>query len=151
MEDDPKSPQFIETAHRRGYRFIAPLAEGTSAAAGNKSVLVPAPTYEPSNPANTPAASGKILGRETALAQMQRCLDEALAGHIQVLFVTGEAGIGKTTLVEAFLDQVGSNICVLRGQCLEQYGSGEAYLPVLDAISRIGGQNHSQLIEILKR
>jgi predicted ATPase len=67
------------------------------------------------------------------------------------MFITGEAGIGKTTLVEAFLEQIDSDICVLRGQCLEQYGSGEAYLPVLDAISRIGDERCSQLIEILRK
>src|SRR5215470_19433460 len=27
LDDDPKSPQFIETAHRRGYRFIGRIAE----------------------------------------------------------------------------------------------------------------------------
>src|SRR5499425_2547270 len=27
LRDDPKSPRFIETAHRRGYRFIGPVAE----------------------------------------------------------------------------------------------------------------------------
>src|SRR4051794_40889829 len=28
LGDDPKSPRFIETAHRRGYRFIGQIAEG---------------------------------------------------------------------------------------------------------------------------
>jgi TolB-like protein/Tfp pilus assembly protein PilF len=31
LDDDPKQPRFIETRHRRGYRFIAPLDDGTSA------------------------------------------------------------------------------------------------------------------------
>jgi predicted ATPase len=53
-----------------------------------------------------------------------------------VLFVTGEGGIGKTTLVDRFLATVqrAASPWVARGQCLEQYGGGEAYLPVLEAV-----------------
>src|SRR5262249_55200994 len=47
-----------------------------------------------------------IVGRESELAQLQRWLEKALQGERQVIFVTGEPGIGKTTLVDAFLRQV---------------------------------------------
>jgi len=30
FEDDPKQPRFIETRHRRGYRFVAPLSGATT-------------------------------------------------------------------------------------------------------------------------
>jgi predicted ATPase/DNA-binding winged helix-turn-helix (wHTH) protein len=152
LDDRPKSPQFIETSHRRGYRFIAPLAESTAHRNVNEAVTSVTPTPAQSRPLpKAPLASTKILGREPSLAQMQECLDLAVAGDSQILFVTGEAGIGKTTLVEAFLQQIGSNICVLRGQCLEQYGSGEAYLPILDALSRLDVERDSQIIEILRQ
>ena len=70
---------------------------------------------------------------------MRRWLDRALAGERQTIFVTGEPGIGKTSIVQAFLEQATQvqGIRVARGQCLEHYGSGEAYLPVLDAFSRL--------------
>jgi predicted ATPase/DNA-binding winged helix-turn-helix (wHTH) protein len=148
LDDDPKAPLFIETAHRRGYRFIAQLVDG----AEQRPVQFSAPSSaQPIDSTNIPSVPANILGRETAFAQMQKCLDMALAGHVQILFVTGEAGIGKTTLVEAFLEQIGSDICVLRGQCLEQYGSGEAYLPILDAISRLNDESHSPLKEIMRK
>src|SRR6185369_14332893 len=124
LNDDAKSPQFIETAHRRGYRFIASLVKD-----------IPGIQYAP--PPTLPRTSENILGRDAAFAQLQRRLDDALAGNSQTVFVTGEAGIGKTTLVESFLDHASANICILRGQCLEQYGSGEAYLPILDALSHV--------------
>lgn len=126
LNDDAKSPQFIETAHRRGYRFIGSLAKDQNG---------PVTHYAP--PPSLPRTSENILGRDTAFAQLQHRLDDALAGNSQTVFVTGEAGIGKTTLVESFLDHAGANVCILRGQCLEQYGSGEAYLPILDALSRL--------------
>jgi Cdc6-like AAA superfamily ATPase len=45
----------------------------------------------------------KLVGREAELAQLRRWLEKALQGERQVVFVTGEPGIGKTTVVEAFL------------------------------------------------
>jgi predicted ATPase len=75
-----------------------------------------------------------------------------LEGERQVVFVAGEVGIGKTTLVEAFMAQAGSNgaLWIGHGQCIEQYGAGEAYMPVLEALGRLcrepGGD---QLIELL--
>jgi predicted ATPase/DNA-binding winged helix-turn-helix (wHTH) protein len=140
LGDDAQSPQFIETAHRRGYRFIAPVAEGKERPA--KAV---AQTHPPSLP-----APAKVLGREQALTQLHRYFEEALADHTKVVFVTGEAGIGKTTLVTAFLEQIGSNACILRGQCLEQYGYGEAYLPILDALSGLAVESDSRILDILR-
>ena len=69
-------------------------------------------------------------------------------GQGQTIFVTGEAGIGKTTLVETFLKDASSRMKILvgRGQCLEQYGAGEAYLPVLDALSRLAREPLGQIV-----
>ena len=55
------------------------------------------------------------------------------------MFVTGEPGIGKTSLVQEFSVQVEAmgGTLVGRGQCVEQYGSGEAYLPILEAAERL--------------
>lgn len=156
LGDEAKSPRFIETAHRRGYRFIAQIIDEidqTSAPLRESTSVFPRFTALPP-PATLPLARVNMLDREPALTQMQGWLERALAADSQVVFVTGEAGIGKTTVVEAFLEQVAAphNVWVARGQCLEQYGSGEAYLPVLDAFSRLGREHHrsQQLIEILR-
>lgn len=147
LNDDSKSPKFIETSHRRGYRFIAPLVT-VSATQRPEEPSATGP-YTPSP--NTPSASNTLLGRELALAQLHNWLGETLRGSTRVIFVTGESGIGKTTLVEAFLEQIGSDISVLRGQCLEQYGSSEAYLPVLEAFSRLVHERGTQIAGILHK
>src|SRR5436190_20946162 len=98
-----------------------------------------------------PLFTQKVVGREAALAHMYRCLAKSLSGERQVLFVTGEAGIGKTAMVDAFAQSITGDgvIRVGRGQCLEQYGTGEAYLPVLEAIARLC-REQEQLVGILR-
>jgi predicted ATPase len=71
-----------------------------------------------------------------------------------VVFVTGESGIGKTTVVDAFLEQAAANrdLWIAHGQCLEHYGAGEAYMPVLEALSRLCQQpGRERLITLLNR
>jgi tetratricopeptide (TPR) repeat protein len=53
-----------------------------------------------------------------------------------VVWVAGEPGIGKTMLVEHFLAGLGA-AAVARGQCVEHYGTGEPYLPVLEALTEL--------------
>ncbi|MEW6127834.1 MAG: AAA family ATPase [Acidobacteriota bacterium] len=137
LDDDPKTPRFIETAHRRGYRFIGQIAER---------LLVPTIDAENRNPnpvSSTPLraadAHQEFVGREPALAQMQSWFEKMLAGERQIVFVTGEAGIGKTTLVDTFAHHIAADesLRIGRGQCLEQYGTSEAFLPILDAIGQL--------------
>src|SRR3569832_2043191 len=131
LHDDPKFPRFIETSHRRGYRFIGEIAE-------------PKQEREPEDAADLNSSGAffvytGVVGREQALARMHRWLRRMLRGERQIGFITGEAGIGKTALVDTFarLIPADRSIRVGRGQCLEQYGTGEAYLPVLEAIGRL--------------
>src|SRR5262249_3355489 len=81
----------------------------------------------------------EIVGREEALSRMGTWLQKMLGAERQIVFVTGEAGIGKTALVDTFARSIASDrsIRIGRGQCLEQYGASEAYLPVLEAIGRL--------------
>jgi DNA-binding winged helix-turn-helix (wHTH) protein/predicted ATPase len=144
LGDDADSPQFIETAHRRGYRFIGRISEESAL---NQSHMDGATAGDD---AGTRAAA--VLGRERELASMSRCLERARHGDRQVVFVTGEPGIGKTTLVGAVSDEAaGLGFCIAWGQCLEQYGAGEAYLPVLDALSRLGRTSDGARVTALLR
>jgi len=148
LGDDHRSPRFIETAHRRGYRFIGPIADRRQTAGndldkrsnnGSSSSLL--------RSAHSPP---EVVGRDDALSRMRGWLDQTLAGERQIIFVTGEPGIGKTALVDAFARGISNqNIRIGRGQCLEQYGTGEAYLPVLEAIGRLC-REHEQVVDVLR-
>ncbi len=119
LGDRAKDPLFIETVPRRGYRFIAAVSDGAGSALQAKET-----------------GSRKLVGREAALRHMRDSLQRASAGDRQIVFVTGEPGMGKTTLVETFLAELGrANIPFTRGQCLENYGGvQEPYYPVLEAL-----------------
>jgi len=119
LRDEAKAPQFIETAHRRGYRFIAPL---TTAAQPVSSFKFQVSSAEPRTfPALTPDLGPRtadfpapspqrpaltLVGRESELAQLHEWVEKAWHGERQIIFVTGEAGIGKTALVETFLQEI---------------------------------------------
>src|SRR5262249_1350791 len=65
-----------------------------------------------------------------------------------------EPGIGKTTLVEAFCRRQGARpgLWIARGQCFEHHGPGEAYLPVLEALTQLGREPGGQrLVALLAR
>jgi DNA-binding winged helix-turn-helix (wHTH) protein/predicted ATPase len=98
--------------------------------------------------------TGQAVGREAELALLHHWLRQALRGSRQVVFVTGEAGLGKTTLVETFLQQLEGygTLWIGRGQCIEHYGVGEAYLPVLEALGQLCKEPEGQeLIALLAR
>ncbi len=77
-----------------------------------------------------------FVGRRSELDLLGRTLDGALGGRGSTVFITGDAGAGKSTLVARFLaDAVERDpeLRVIRAACSEQYGSGEPYQPFIDA------------------
>ncbi len=149
LGDDPKSPRFIETAHRRGYRFIGQIAESGRVPAGDQEIgSNQAISASALRAADSPQG---VVGRDEALSRMRSWLEKMLGGERQIVFVTGEAGIGKTALVDTFARSIASDrsIRIGRGQCLEQYGTSEAYLPVLEAIGRLC-REQGQVVDVLR-
>jgi DNA-binding winged helix-turn-helix (wHTH) protein len=125
LDDDARNPRFIETVSRRGYRFIA----GTSP-------IVAAPRVATTATQTRSTASPAFVGRTDALARLRAHWYLASSGQRRIVWVVGEPGIGKTTLIERFVDGLGDALCI-RGQCVDQFGSGEPYLPVLEALSEL--------------
>ena len=146
LGDDAATPRFIETAHRRGYRFIGSISDAPPA-------IDRTPAPQSPSPLVAPPRSSTVLGREAELTSLRACLERALEGEREVVFVTGEPGIGKTTLVKAMRDEAATRgIRMAYGQCLEHYGAGEAYLPILDGLTRLcRTPDGARVIELLRR
>lgn len=141
LGDTAQTPQYVETVRGRGYRFVVSVTQTLS------------PEITPASP-QPPAAvvTSPLVGRETELAQLRQAWTCALQGTRQVVLVTGEAGIGKTALVDTWVAQVTATAAVGRGQCVEQHGAGEAYLPLLEALGRLGrGPDSARLLTVLQQ
>lgn len=134
-----RSPQYIATVPRRGYRFIAPVSPVPPLETPGEIVAEPSPPLDLTQGVSQPTPA-LFVGREHELAQLLHCFNNARAGQRQVVLVSGEAGIGKTTLIEAFVERLSDDgaVWIGYGQCIEQYGAGEAYLPLLEALGRLG-------------
>src|SRR5262249_32095176 len=81
-----------------------------------------------------------FVGRSGELRQMGELFTKARDGQRQILFISGQAGIGKTALVEAFLGTLEgrqTHTRVARGFCVEEHGPREPYMPVLAAFGRL--------------
>ena len=130
LGDDPDSPRFIETVSHRGYRFI-PAVTGLQHSLDDHQNSTASVGIEPRD--------ARMVGREAELSSLRRWLAGAIQGSRQVVFVTGEPGIGKTTVVDAFLAYAASsaNLRIARGQCVEHFGAGEVYLPLLEAVGQL--------------
>jgi DNA-binding winged helix-turn-helix (wHTH) protein/tetratricopeptide (TPR) repeat protein len=120
LGDDSKTPSFLETLPRRGYRFIAPIHDAEHSCS------------------RTPPGLN-LVGRDRALSELEGCLQRAMGGQRQIVFVTGEAGIGKTALVDEFQRRAPQRVALrlTTGQCVEGYGGKEAYYAVLEALGSL--------------
>jgi DNA-binding winged helix-turn-helix (wHTH) protein/tetratricopeptide (TPR) repeat protein len=149
LADRARTPQFIETVHRRGYRFIAPVMVAEPAPREHQT----AETWRPRQPI-APVHADIFVGRQDELAQLHQWFCTALQGKRQVGIIAGEPGIGKTALVDTFVAQVSAveDLYVGHGQCVESYGVGEPYLPVLEALGRLCREpDGSRLVSVLRR
>jgi DNA-binding winged helix-turn-helix (wHTH) protein len=129
LGDSASRPHFIQTSHRSGYRFIAELDACNGAT-----------TLSGLTATSTTAA---LVGRGSELALLEERFARALNGDRQVVFISGEPGIGKTGLVEHFVAGALKRqpLAVAIGQCREKFGYSEAYMPVLEAVSGLVRQN----------
>ena len=148
LGDQAHQPQFIETVRGRGYRFIAPVT------------MVQQPVTYEARKIHSPsqisviAPSGIFVGRETEVAQIHQWFTKALQGERQIGFIGGEPGIGKTALVASFVAHlpVTEHVWVGHGQCIDHYGAGEAYLPILEALARLcRGAEADYLVALLRQ
>jgi DNA-binding winged helix-turn-helix (wHTH) protein/tetratricopeptide (TPR) repeat protein len=133
LSDPAAKPRYIETASRRGYRFIGVIL-GAPVPARTPPLPAPQTSVEVKPAVSEPRAA--MIGRSAPLAKLHAAWRNVVSGNRSVFWIAGDAGVGKTTLVEQFISEL-PGVLVIRGQCVEQYGAGEPYLPVLEALSAL--------------
>jgi DNA-binding winged helix-turn-helix (wHTH) protein len=106
--------KYVETVPGRGYRFVAEVREIQR--------REPGPWHgfrvQPAKPGFT------LVQRRNEFERLDQYLERALSGTGQVVFVSGEAGLGKTSLADAFADRArgATPLWYGYGQCLDQRG-----------------------------
>lgn len=123
LGDKSSSPRFIETQRGRGYRLI-----------GKMDGLAPL--------AHKPEAAvdlGVFAGRAEPLQELLALFQRATLGEPQAVFISGEPGIGKTTLIAQFLNQVRGHpdLVVAEGHCIEGFAGAEPYYPILETLRQL--------------
>ncbi len=76
-----------------------------------------------------------FVGRERELALLSRCFDQARKGQGQLVFLTGEAGLGKSRLVLEFRRRLGRDATWLEGHAMS-FGRSMAFHPLIDLLRR---------------
>lgn len=86
----------------------------------------------------------ELLEREAHLRELHRALAYAAGGQGLTVLVTGEAGIGKTSLVERFANEAGEQARVLWGAC-EALFTPRPLGPLHDMVHALGGELLAEL------
>jgi putative ABC transport system permease protein len=93
-----------------------------------------------------------LVGRLYESARLDDHLSRAHAAIPQVVFVTGEIGIGKTALVRSFANRIHAHVWTIESRCVEQSAQGEPYIPVLAGLARFAGHaNNRRAVTTLAR
>ncbi|MCH8889487.1 MAG: AAA family ATPase, partial [Myxococcales bacterium] len=112
LGDDPDNPRFIQTVRGRGYRFI-----------GN--AVSEAETRTDSDRQSVAASRAKtFVGRQAEMASLSAGLSQTLDGAPQTFLLMGDAGMGKTRMIEEFARHAAlRGASVLVGRCREEEGA----------------------------
>lgn len=142
LDDAGREQRLIGTVHGRGYRFLGRVKEQNFTSDRGRMVRDQA------------GAARLVVGRERELRRLHQLLVESINGSPRTVVLTGEAGIGKTTTIQAFLYQAlnDHDVLVACGQCLEHQGPSEPYMPLFDALDRLCRSNKElNLLKTLAR
>jgi predicted ATPase/DNA-binding winged helix-turn-helix (wHTH) protein len=152
LADDAQ--QLIRTVARRGYTFTGaitvPIRPPRGGVSGDSSEPSAESGGEPAALSWEPPA---FVGRERETKRLAEHFQRMLGGAGKILFLTGEAGIGKSAMAEEFMRSVRRRrpeLLLATGRAVEQYGTGEAYLPFLDALSALLRERGDSLPALLR-
>ena len=125
LGDDARQPRFIQSLPKRGYCFVAPVSDGAHTGNG----------------ANGDHHAPPLVGRTRELDSLRSLFQLAKDGRRQIVFLAGDAGIGKTALLDAFCRNFDPStpLSIARGQCVQGVAHREEYYPVMEALAGLCG------------
>lgn len=136
LEDERRDARLVETAHGKGYRFIAPVT------IQSESIL----------PASARGSEPPVMvGRESELARLRHNWELARARSPRFVLISGEAGVGKSALAARFLAYLQEFDAhpVGCGQCVERSGNAAVYVPILELLDQLCLYSDARYLETL--
>jgi DNA-binding winged helix-turn-helix (wHTH) protein len=136
LGDTAPTRKYIETVHRRGYRFLAETTEEVESSQGESGL------------------DHGFLDRGSELGQIEEYIRVASGKKRQTLFIRGETGIGKSALLEEALALVSREPAswAMHCRCTPDTGGTEPFSPLLDALNRvINGDRQHPLVTIFRQ
>ena len=100
------------------------------------------PTFLASVQPSRTSHKAVFVARQKELTQLTAHLEAALVGQGKIIFVVGDAGSGKTRLLQEFAhfaQEKRSNLLVTGGGCSAHTGEGDPYLPFRESIRLLTG------------
>jgi DNA-binding winged helix-turn-helix (wHTH) protein/tetratricopeptide (TPR) repeat protein len=127
LRDSADNPRYIQTAHRRGYRFVIPTKEAHE---------------------KVPNTAERLIGRSSEMSALNKLIRKAASGQRQTVFITGQSGTGKTTLLGRFMHRIQTQpgVHAVWGQVAHSRGETEPFSPILDALSELLEAENSEPI-----
>ena len=118
---------------------------------GPTSAVSPGLPARVDGPALSFAATLHTVGRRDSAEALTEAFEEVSEGRGKMVCVTGEAGIGKTTVAENFMSKLSEQVALISGgRCSERLAGTEAYLPLLEALESllrgVDGETTSELM-----
>jgi tetratricopeptide (TPR) repeat protein/transcriptional regulator with XRE-family HTH domain len=119
------------------------MARGVYADRANvPQMLLRIPPYLEQDALNPPSSTANFVERRKELARLQTCLDQALGEKATPIFLLGDAGSGKTSLMREFAriaQQTHPGLLIAGGQCNAQTGQGDPFRPFRDILGILTG------------
>jgi serine/threonine protein kinase/predicted ATPase len=99
-------------------------------------------------------SSREVVGRDLEMDALLHEFERADRGTGRLVVLSAEAGVGKTTLLDAFvktLEDRGEAVRIGRGRCSERLAGSEAYLPVLEVLDSLQrSEQHGSLSRLIR-
>ena len=128
LGEGPRDHKYIITVPKRGYRFVAtlttsrafdqqvagadsircgPASAQTSTGEGNGTT--PFSTSDPASERRAQKTAQSFVGRELEMKRLEGHFENMLGAAGKLVFLIGEAGMGKSSLAERFINSIRSD------------------------------------------
>jgi len=132
LDEKPCDHRYIETIPKTGYRFISPV----------RSTEYQPPAGSARRTAARPVPS--LIGREFELGMLRAAFDQAEQGSGSTVTITGDLGLGKTALIDVFIEDLlkeGVTFHLCRARCSESFTESEPFMPWIEALATISDES----------